>query len=535
MTPPAELATLGPLAIAVFVAYLAVVIAIGAWASRRSSAGMSEFFLGGRRMGRLVVALSAVVSGRSAWLLLGVTGMAYSRGASAVWAVVGYTFVELLLFLLYAPRLRRFTAAYDCITVPDFFAARCGELPAAAGREGEGTAPRRRDLASGVLRVTLAAVILVFMVAYVAAQFVAGGKAFAAGFGLEPTAGVLLTAGIVLAYTALGGFVAVSLTDLAQAFLMLLALVVVPVLAVSTAGGWGAVLAELAGLQPGLIDPWALSLGALLGFLGIGLGSPGSPHILTRYMSIDDPIQLRWSAWVGTAWNVVMAAGAVVTGLAGRALLPDPEALPAGDTEALYPMLAGDLLPAVLFGLVVASIFAAIMSTADSQLLVAASSLVRDVWEQVVRRGRPALPQRTLVRASRAVVLVLVLAALLLGWAARDLVFWLVLFAWAGLGAALGPTSILALFWRRTTRAGVLAGLLTGTACTFVWKLTPALSSRLYELIPAFAAALVVTVVVSRLTRPPADADRMLAIMAGHAPGQAAGHAGDGSTDGTTR
>jgi SSS family solute:Na+ symporter len=358
----------------------------------------------------------------------------------------------------------------------------------------------------------LAAVILVFMVAYVAAQFVAGGKAFASGFGLDPTAGVLLTAGIVLAYTVLGGFLAVSLTDVAQAVLMLFALVALPATAITAAGGWGAVAAELAALDPALIDPLALSAGALAGFLGIGLGSPGSPHILARFMSIDDPEQLRWSAVVATAWNALMAAGAVVTGLAGRALLPDPAALPGSDPENLYPLLAGELLHPVLFGLVVAAIFAAIMSTADSQLLVAASAVVRDVWEKIARRGRP-LPQRRLVRLSRAVVVALVAAAVGLGLAAGELVFWLVLFAWAGLGAALGPTSILALYWRRTTRAGVLAGFLAGAAVTFVWKLTPALSGRLYELVPAFAASLAVTVAVSLATRPPADAAAMMRAM----------------------
>jgi Na+/proline symporter len=315
-------AAAGRWAMAAFVGYLALVTGIGVWAARFSSAGVSEFFLGGRRMGRVVVALSAVVSGRSSWLILGVTGMAYTRGVSAVWAVAGYIVVELLLFLYYARRLRRFTEAYDCITVPDFFAARLGERPGApAGASG------------ALLRLALVAVILAFMVGYVAAQFVAGGKAFASSFGLDPTTGVLLTAAIVLAYTVLGGFLAVSLTDLVQAIFML---------------------------------------------------------------------------------------GALVA---------------------------------------------------------------------------------------------LVAAAVVLGLGASELVFWLVLFSWAGLGAALGPTSILALYWRGTTRAGVLAGLLAGTATTIAWKLTPALSGRLYELIPGFAAGLVATLVVSRLTRPPGGVAEMFAAM----------------------
>lgn len=494
--PTTAITISGP-AVAAFIGYLALVVGIGVYATRFSSAGISEFFVGGRRMGRLVVALSAVVSGRSAWLLLGVTGMAYTMGASAVWAVAGYTFVELLLFLFYAPRLRRFSEAYNCVTVTDFFASRFEDT-------------------RGRLRAVLSLVILVFMVGYVSAQFAGGGKAFAASFGMQPTTGVLLTAAIVLVYTLLGGFLAVSLTDTVQGFLMLLALVVLPVIAIADLGGVGAFAGQIRALEPTALDPLALSAGAMIGFLGIGLGSPGSPHILVRYMSIRDPRQLRWVAAVGTFWNVLMGLGAVAIGLAGRVYFPDVALLPAGDTENLYPVLAQQHLPPVLFGVVVASVFAAIMSTADSQLLVAASAVVRDVYEKVLRRGEE-LPQRRLVLYSRAVIVVLVLLSLGLGVVARDLVFWLVLFAWAGLGASLGPTSILALYWRGTTRAGVFAGLVTGALTTVVWFYTPALKSFLYELIPAFVLATLATVVVSRLTRKPDGADEMMRIMGGRA------------------
>jgi len=487
VTAPAAVGTAGVVS---FVLYLLLVVAIGFFSSRFSSAGLGEFFVGGRRMHRFVVALSAVVSGRSAWLLLGVTGMAYSRGAQAVWAVVGYIVVELFLFLFYARRLRRFADHHDCVTVTDFFAERFGDR--------------------GPLRVLLSAVILVFMVSYVAAQFVAGGKAFAASFGLEQTSGVLLTAGIVLVYTVLGGYLAVSLTDTLQACFMIVALVVLPIVAFAERGGLGAVLAELQALDPALVDPAALGFGAFVGFLGIGLGSPGNPHILVRYISIESAAQLRTAAVVGTVWNVVMAWGALFIGLVGRAFYPAASMLPGGDAEQLYPLLARELLHPVIFGMILASIFAAIMSTADSQLLVAASSVVRDVYEKVMRRGEE-VSQRRLVLLSRVTVGTLVLLAVILGFAAEQLVFWLVLFAWAGLGAALGPTSILALYWRRTTRAGVVAGLLTGTVTVIVWAQVPALKDALYELVPGFTAAFLATWGVSLLTRPPEGADGMMA------------------------
>jgi sodium/proline symporter len=478
-----------PFAIGAFLGYLVIIVFIGVLSSRFSSTGVSEFFVGGRRMHRFVVGLSAVVSGRSAWLLLGVTGMAYSIGASAVWAVTGYIVAELFLFLFYAKRLRRFSEKYDCVTVPDFYAARFGD----------------RD---GGLRTILIIIILIFMVGYVSAQFVGGGKAFAASFGMSPTIGVLITALIVLAYTITGGFLAVSLSDAVQACFMIVALLVVPVIAILDRGGLLAVVSELSNFDPTHIDPLALSAGAIIGFLGIGLGSPGNPHIIVRYMSIADPDQLRTSAVVGTIWNVVMSWGALFIGLAGRVYFPDVTMLPGSDTEQLYPLLAAQHLHPIAFGVVVASIFAAIMSTADSQLLVAASSVVRDFYEKILHRNEE-IPQKRLVLYSRVVVALLVVAALAVGLTAEALVFWLVLFAWAGLGASIGPTSILALYWRGTTRAGVIAGLLTGTAITIIWELTPFLSDRLYELVPAFIGGLAATVLVSLMTRRPEGVDEM--------------------------
>ncbi|MFO7848108.1 MAG: sodium/proline symporter [Balneolaceae bacterium] len=472
-------------AIAAFVAYLLVLIGIGSYTARFSSRGISEYFIGGRTVNRFVVALSAVVSGRSAWLLLGVTGMAYSMGPSAIWAVLGYVIAELFLFLFYAKRLRNFTEARNCITVPDFYAARF-------------------DDKDGLLRIILVIIFLIFMIGYVSAQFVAGGKAFASGFGLEMYQGILLTALIVVVYTILGGFLAVSLTDMVQAVFMILALLILPWIAIYNFGGLMELLAELNRMDIMYVDPFALSVGAAIGFLGIGLGSSGNPHILSRYMSIENSSQLKTAAVVGTVWNVFMGWGAVFIGLAGRAWFPEIGMLPAEDTENLFPLLAQQHLHPVLFGVVLASIFAAIMSTADSQLLVAASSVVRDIYDKLIRKGEE-IPQKKLVLYSRAVVFLLVAVALLFGYLAEDLIFWLVLFAWAGLGASIGPTSILALYWEGTTRTGVIAGLLSGTSVTITWYFMPVLSELMYELVPGFFAGLLATWLVSLWSSPAPD------------------------------
>lgn len=469
-----------PYAVGAFLAYLLLLVSVGIYSSRFSSQGISEYFIGGRKMNRFVVALSAVVSGRSAWLLLGVTGMAYAQGPSAIWAVVGYIIVELFLFLYYAKRLRNFTGKRDCITIPDFFAERFQDH-------------------DGKLRITIVTIFLIFMIGYISAQFVAGGKAFASGFGMEMNHGILITALIIVAYTIVGGFLAVSLTDMFQAIFMILALVILPVIAILNLGGLMAMLQDLSLMDAIYVDPFAISVGAMIGFLGIGLGSPGNPHILARYMSIDDSRNLKAVAITGTIWNVLMAWGAVFIGLAGRVYFPDVSMLPAADVENLFPVLAQQQLHPILFGVVLASIFAAIMSTADSQLLVAASSVVRDIYEKIIKKDEE-ISQKKLVFYSRFVVFVLVVISLIFGFLAEELVFWLVLFAWAGLGAAIGPTSILALYWRGTTRAGIFAGMITGTVVTIAWYFTPVLKGFLYELIPGFIAALLATWLVSLVT-----------------------------------
>ena len=479
---------LDPYAVGAFIAYLLLLVGVGIYASRFSSQGISEYFIGGRKMNRFVVALSAVVSGRSAWLLLGVTGMAYAQGPSAIWAVVGYIVIELFLFLYYARRLRNFTEKRDCLTVPDFFAERFGDK-------------------NGLLRITIVVIFLVFMIGYISAQFVAGGKAFASGFGMDMNTGIITTALIVVLYTIVGGFLAVSLTDMFQAIFMILALVILPAVAIYDFGGLGFLLDQLSAMDGMYVDPFALSVGAAIGFVGIGLGSPGNPHILARYMSIDDSKQLKMAAVIGTIWNVLMAWGAVFIGLAGRAYFPDVSMLPAEDTENLFPMLAQLHLHPVLFGVVLASIFAAIMSTADSQLLVAASSVMRDVYEKIIKKGET-VPQKTLVLYSRIVVFALVVISLLFGFLAEELVFWLVLFAWAGLGASIGPTSVLALYWKGTTRAGIFAGLITGTVVTIAWYYLPVLKDAIYELIPGFIAALLATWLVSLFTQAAPDTQK---------------------------
>jgi len=482
-----------------FVIYFVVLMIIGLSSARSSSEGIGEFYLAGRKLKQFVVALSAVASGRSAWLMLGVSGMAYLHGVSAVWAVVGYILVELFLFLFVGKRLRRFSEEYDIITIPEYF----------ANRYGARTKDKIHRQPEDLLRLVSVLIIIVFMVPYIAAQFSAGGKAFSASFQISEIHGVWVTAGIVLFYTVLGGYLAVSLTDMIQAIIMLAALIILPAIALYDFGGPNLIFQELAANNQSFIDPAAIGLGGIFGFLGIGLGSPGAPHILVRYMSVENPQQLRASALIGTVWNVLMAWGAIYIGLIGRAFYPMKNMLPNADPETVFPHLAQTHLHPILFGLVLAAILSAVMSTADSQLLVAASGVVRDLYEKVLRRNK-SVEQTTLVVFSRLSVIVLVLISVYFALSSHQWIFWLVLFAWAGLGAAFGPVLLLSLFWDRTTKWGVIAGMISGTAITILWKSVPALSEVLYELIPAFLGATLISIVVSLLTSPPDEASELV-------------------------
>lgn len=463
----------------VFLAYLILLFAIGIYASKYASKGIKEYFIAGRTLNKYVVALSAVVSGRSAWLLLSFSAITYVNGVAAVWAVLGYIIVEFWMFRYFAPRFRCFSETHEAITIPDFFVAKFGDK-------------------NNLLRYITAGIILVFMVIYIATQLSAGGLLFASSFDISQSRGRLITAIIILSYTLFGGFLAVSMTDVLQAVIILLSLIIVPIVSITVAGGWTVVAQGLVAQKPNFFDPFSIALGSIVGFLGIGLGSFGSPHIMVRYGAIKDSNSFETVAIIGTILNILMAVGALLTGFAARAYFPSLNIFVAGDIENAYPTLAKYTLNPVLFGVVISSIFAAIMSTIDSQLLVAASALVRDIYQKVMRQEEEVSNTKLITYSRLAVLLITIIALLLAFWAEQHI--WVVLFAWGGLGASIGSTALLTLFWSGTTRQGVIAGMLTGIVSIFIWKNIPVLDALMYELIPTFFLTFMTTIIVSRYT-----------------------------------
>ncbi|AAL80553.1 sodium/proline symporter [Pyrococcus furiosus DSM 3638] len=481
-----------PVALAAFLFTLLLPILVGFLVMRRTKTE-EDFFVGGRAMDKIVVALSAVSSGRSSWLVLGLSGMAYARGVSAVWAAVGYIVAEMFQFVYMGIRLRKFSEKYNCITVPDYFEERF-----------------RDD--SKIVRLVASIIIAIFLTAYVGAQFNAGAKSLSTALGLSTLTALLIAALMIIIYMVLGGFIAVAYNDVIRAVIMIFGLTVLPAVAVAKIGGVNVMLSILKALDPKYIDPLSLGVGGLIGFLGIGLGSPGQPHIIVRYMAIDDPDRLRASTVIGTFWNVVLAWGAIFVGLAGRALYPDVNMLPDANSEMIYLVLSSDFFGPLLYGLLIGGVFAAILSTADSQLLVVASTIVRDFYQEIIKKGEK-LSEEKAVFLSRIVVFLAGIFAMLLAYFAKDIIFWLVLFAWGGLGAAIGPTLIVSLYWKRATKWGVVAGMIVGALTTIIWKLYIRPITGLYELVPAFLFALIATVLVSLATKPPENAEELMKAM----------------------
>ncbi len=473
--------------------YFLLMLAIGLYGYRSSTANLSEYMLGGRSLHPAIGALSAGASDMSGWMLMGLPGAVYLSGLSAAWIAIGLCIGAYLNYLLVAPRLRIYTeVANDALTLPDFFADRfAGGAPA--------------------LRIAASVIIVIFFTLYTSSGLVAGGKLFESAFGAGYSTGVLLTAGVVVVYTVIGGFLAVSLTDFVQGCIMFLALVLVPLATMDTLGGPGATLAIVTEQRPEFASllKGTTTLG-LISALAWGLGYFGQPHIIVRFMAIRSAADMVSARWIGMSWMVIAIAGAVATGFTGLAWqLANPSDFE--EPETIFIVLAQVLFHPLVAGFLLAAILAAIMSTISSQLLVSSSSLTEDFYRTFVRRSAS---ERELVAVGRGSVL---LVAAIAGGLALDQnasILSLVSNAWAGFGAAFGPLVLLSLFWARLTAAGALAGMLAGAATVLAWVYWPvtadgsSLSTWLYEIVPGFLVALATTIGVSLLTRRPPEVIR---------------------------
>ena len=465
---------------AAFIFYLLVMLAVGV-AGYRATRNLADFILGGRRLGRLVTALSAGASDMSGWLLMGLPGAVFTSGLGAGWMVPGLLLGAALNWLLVARRLREDTAhSGNALTLPDYLCHKFGD-------------PDHR------LRILMAAVILIFFTLYCASGMVAGARLFEQVFDLPYTLALWLGATATVSYVFLGGFLAVSWTDTLQAGLMALALALVPAVAI-----W-VLHASPAVDQAGWHSLWSeaqanpltgASLVGVISFTGWGLGYFGQPHILVRFMAIAEPGGVASAARLNLGWMVLCLVGAVAVGFLGIPLagLEPRVAAEVTNPELVFIALARTLFPPWLSGVLLAGILAAVMSTLSCQLLLAATTLTEDLYRRLYR---PTAPQRELVWMGRMMVLVVALCALVLARDPASRVLGMVAYAWAGFGAAFGPVLLLTLWWPRLSRAGVFAGMAVGALTVVVWKHYAWWG--LYELVPAFLTATIAAVLASVL------------------------------------
>jgi sodium/proline symporter len=472
---------------ATFFVYLALMLGIGIWAYR-STKSSSGYFLGGRSLGAWPAALSAGASDMSGWLLLGLPGFAFASGVEALWLAGGLLAGTWLNWLLVAKRLRTYSySASDALTIPEFFANRFGD---------------RRHL----LQAVSAFFILLFFLFYTSSGLVAGGKLFETVFGLDYRTAVIVGTLFVVSYTLFGGFLAVSWTDLVQGLLMAAALLIVPVWAISADGGVGPMLAAVEQNHPQLLTLWhdnqgePLSVIAIISLAAWGLGYFGQPHILARFAGIRGKAEVPTARRIAVAWSALSMAGAILVGLAGVAYVDNHLGGQLADAETIFMVLVNALFHPVIAGILLAAILAAIMSTADSQLLVSSSALAEDFYKQLLRKDAG---QREVVLIGRLAVVSLAGVALLLAFDPESTVLALVGYAWAGFGAAFGPVLLLSLYWRRMNWAGAFAGVLTGGITVVVWKQISGGLFDLYEIVPGVVFASIAIVIASLVTAPP--------------------------------
>ena len=470
--------------VAALTLYFAVMIAIGIYAYRRTD-DHAGYLLAGRRLPSWAAALSAGASDMSGWLMMGLPGAIYLTGLIEAWIAVGLTLGAYLNWRIVAPRLRSYTeVAKNSITIPSFFENRLHDR-------------------SRLLRIASGVIVLVFFTFYVASMMVAGGEFFRLAFDTSYLTGMFVVAAVTLLYTLLGGFLGASLTDVVQGAMMLFALLIVPVIALFSLGGVGEAVAVIEDVDPSrlsLIGGEALTAATVVGVvsaLAWGLGYFGQPHVIVRFMALRRPSEAKAARRIGIGWMALSLLGAVVAGLVGVAYFNDTEHS-LENPEHVVLALSQILLHPLVVGLVFAAVLASIMSTVSSQLIVSSSAFVEDIYQVLGRRTSP----RRLLLMGRVCVLLVAVVGVLLALNPGGTILELVAFAWAGFGASFGPAILLSLFWRRLSAWGALAGMVAGAATVFLWSAfgPEVYGATLYEIIPGFAANVLVAVVVSLVT-----------------------------------
>ncbi len=470
--------------IAAFTIYLGLMMYIGVHYYKKSNE-LSDYILGGRKLGPWITSMSAEASDMSGWMLMGLPGFAYASGISAFWIAIGLAGGTYLNWAFVSKKLRNYTEVNESLTMPDYLKNRFHDK-------------------SNVLSIVSALFILIFFLIYTSSGFVAGGKLFNTIFGMDYTTALLLSAGVVVFYTFLGGFLAVCFTDFIQGTMMFIAILLVPVTAMFALGGAGNTAALIEQEFPqglslfgGLGDSFTLLIG-LISSLAWGLGYFGQPHILVRFMAISDAKELKKATNIAMTWVIISLTAAVMVGLVGRVYLPT--LLEGVHAETVFLVMSEKLFSPFIAGLIWSAVLAAIMSTASAQLLVTASAVSQDLYKNLFH---PDASDKELVWISRVTVLAVAAIAIILALNPDSYILTMVAYAWAGFGAAFGPAILISLYWRRMTRLGCIAGVVVGGLTVLIWKQFSWFG--LYEIVPGFLLSSIAIYVVSLLDKEPSS------------------------------
>lgn len=463
----------------VFIIYLVVVFLIGVLSERFISKSEEGFFLGDRNFGPLATAISAGATDTSGWIFIGAAGAAYVSGISMMWMLPGFIIGYLINWFAVAPKLRKEGKKLGALSLTDYFGLKL-------------------DDSKNILKIVSSVVIIIFFVASMASQLTAAGKTLDATISFDYNIGLILSAAFVIGYAIFGGYRAVVLTDLTQGLIMLTVLIFFPLYMIFfKLGGPGNFFHTLHSIDPVLVSSLggatgAAGFGVFIGLFGFGLGEPGQPHIVQRFLSAKDNKTITQGSFIAMFWVVVVMTGSNLLGLIGRIILPV-----IGDPEYVIPTLSLGVLHPIIAGIVLAAIFASIQSTFSSEIMVATQSFSSDLIKAITKKK---YTNKQLLMVSRITMVILGIAATLIALLNIQSVFDLVLYAWAGLAASFGPLLLLILYTNLVTKEGALWGIITGTLVTIIWKNTT-WEAYLYELIPAAMASTLIILIVSKLTR----------------------------------
>jgi len=464
-----------------FSLYLITIFIIAISVSKFSSSGIKALYIGNRQINRFLVAVSSVISGRSTWLLLFLTGQSYLMGFSAIWIFLGYIIAELFLLIHYAPRIKDLAERYDSITLPGLVSARLNDK-------------------KGYLRLIISVIIILYAIVFISAQVVSGAKLLFSNFGTDQKTGIIFSAVFLLFVSMLGGFKGLIYSDLLNSIFFLIIIILLPVISYYDLGGTQEIQTRIGRLDPKYFNPFVITSGLILGSFAHAFSSPGNPHVILRFMSVSHRSHFQWIAKTGTLLNITFAFGALLIGITARVYFPNIESLPSEDHYNSFITLSSAVLPPSMAGIVLAIIIGSFISSSSSYTLIASSSLTSDIYEKFFHKKQKISSEKLILFSRIAFILIIYLVIAACIYLPKSIT-WYMEHVWKGLAVSAGPVMLFLLFWKKTTTWGFVTGLLAGLVFHIIWNISFPKNSLDQGIISCFLFTGLITMIVSLIQR----------------------------------